>query len=305
MSIRELCFDDVKPMISWMNDDRVSCYFTFHGKVFTEEMGKNFVKASLESTTEKHMAIVDDNNRYLGTVSLKDIDMKGKKAEFAIALSYEAQGKGIARKATDEILEYGFNILGLERIFLNVLSDNYRAIRLYESCGFTYEGEFKKHFFINGEVRDIKWFAIFKFQYEQNKMRPDFFEFAFSELGDERGGMVVVEGMKNIPFEIQRAFYIYGSDSSVIRGQHANRISEFVFINVSGSSKVMIDNGREKTIVLLDKPHKGLYLNKMMWKDMYDFSPDSVLLVLTNTKYNPEEYIRDYQDYIGEVAKKV
>ncbi len=105
----------------------------------------------------------------------------------------------------------------------------------------------------------------------------------FGDLGDERGNLVVVEGEQDIPFEIKRVFYIYGSDSDVVRGQHANRNSQFVLINVSGTSKVRVDNGFEEDIIELNRPRMGLYLPTMMWKDMYDFSEDSVLLVLTNT----------------------
>lgn len=124
----------------------------------------------------------------------------------------------------------------------------------------------------------------------------------FGDLGDERGKLVVVEGDMDIPFEIKRVFYIYGSDSSVIRGQHANRNSEFVLINVSGSSKVRVDNGFEEDIIELNRPRMGLYLPTMLWKDMYDFSEDSVLLVLTNTHYDGKEYIRDYDEYLKEVG---
>lgn len=122
--------------------------------------------------------------------------------------------------------------------------------------------------------------------------------FNFKDLGDERGKLVVVEGNKDIPFEIKRIFYIYGSDSLVIRGQHANLDSEFVLINVSGSSKIMVTDGKRKEIVSLDKPMKGIYIPKMIWKEMYDFSPDSVLLVLASTHYNGDEYIRNYNDYL-------
>ncbi len=124
----------------------------------------------------------------------------------------------------------------------------------------------------------------------------------FGDLGDERGKLVVVEGDMDIPFEIKRVFYIYGSDSSVIRGQHANRDSEFVLINVSGSSKVRVDNGFEEAIIELNRPRMGLYLPTMIWKDMYDFSEDSVLLVLANTHYDGNEYIRDYDEYLKEVG---
>ena len=126
----------------------------------------------------------------------------------------------------------------------------------------------------------------------------------FKDLGDERGKLVVIEGNKDIPFEIQRVFYIYGSDADVVRGQHANRESEFVLINVAGTSKVRITDGKDEFIVELNKPMMGVYIPKMVWKDMYDFSSDSVLLVLASTHYDGKEYIRNYDEYIKEVKNR-
>ena len=120
----------------------------------------------------------------------------------------------------------------------------------------------------------------------------------FSDLGDERGKLVVLEGEQDIPFAIQRVFYIYGSDPEVIRGRHANRISEFVLVNVAGQSKVRVTDGEREEIIALTRPMQGIYLPRMVWKDMYDFSPDSVLLVLASTHYNAAEYIRDYNTYL-------
>jgi dTDP-4-dehydrorhamnose 3,5-epimerase-like enzyme len=121
----------------------------------------------------------------------------------------------------------------------------------------------------------------------------------FADLGDERGKLVVIEGGQAIPFDIQRVFYIYESDRDVVRGQHANRESEFVLINVAGQSKVRITNGIEEFVVELSKPMMGVYIPKMIWKDMYDFSSDSVLLVLASTHYDGKEYIRDYDEYLN------
>ena len=123
----------------------------------------------------------------------------------------------------------------------------------------------------------------------------------FRDLGDERGKLVVIEGNESIPFEIKRVFYIYGSDATVIRGQHANRESQFVLINVAGTSKVRITDGKEEFIVELNRPMMGVYIPRMVWKDMYDFSSDSVLLVLASTHYDGSEYIRDYDAYIKEI----
>lgn len=126
----------------------------------------------------------------------------------------------------------------------------------------------------------------------------------FPQRGDERGHLVIVEGMKDIPFDIKRAFYIYESDSKVIRGQHANRESEFVLINVAGKSKVKVKDGEgNEAIYCLNRPHTGIYIPTMVWKDMYDFSSDSVLLVLASTYYDPNEYIRNYDDFVNEIQQ--
>ncbi|MBR1691830.1 MAG: FdtA/QdtA family cupin domain-containing protein [Lachnospiraceae bacterium] len=127
----------------------------------------------------------------------------------------------------------------------------------------------------------------------------------FNEYGDERGSLVVAEGSgKDIPFEIKRVFYMYGSDPTVVRGQHANRKTQFVLINVSGTSRVRVTNGEEEEIIELNRPRMGLYLGTMLWKDMYDFSPDSVLLVLASEHYDGEEYIRDYEEYLKEIRNE-
>ncbi len=121
----------------------------------------------------------------------------------------------------------------------------------------------------------------------------------FSQKGDDRGHLVIVEGMDDIPFDIKRIFYIFGSDQDVVRGQHANRNSEFVLINVAGTSKVRVKDGKgNETVYSLNRPHTGIYLPKMIWKDMYDFSEDSVLLCLASTHYDPNEYIRDYGEFV-------
>lgn len=121
----------------------------------------------------------------------------------------------------------------------------------------------------------------------------------FPQVGDERGHLVIVEGMEDIPFDIARIFYIYGSESNVVRGQHANRKSQFALINVAGSCKVRVKDGKgNEAVFVLNRPHTGIYLPPMLWKDMYDFSADSVLLCLSSEHYDPAEYIRNYDDYV-------
>lgn len=126
----------------------------------------------------------------------------------------------------------------------------------------------------------------------------------FPQYGDERGHLVVAEGGQDVPFDIKRVFYIYGSAVDVVRGKHANRRTEFVLINVAGKSKVKVRDGEgNEAIYCLNRPHTGIYLPTMVWKDMYDFSEDSVLLVLASEHFDDSEYIRDYNQFMKEITE--
>ncbi len=137
-----------------------------------------------------------------------------------------------------------------------------------------------------------------------NRFNTKYKVLEFKEYGDERGNLVVAEGSGfDVPFDIRRVFYMYGSDLDIKRGNHANRYTEFVLINVSGSSKVLVDDGINKEIIVLNKPRMGLYIGPMVWKEMYDFSSDSVLLVLASEHYIENEYIRDYGEFMRELSE--
>lgn len=119
----------------------------------------------------------------------------------------------------------------------------------------------------------------------------------FIQRGDDRGHLVIIESMQEIPFDIKRVFYIYGSQKDVVRGKHANLRSEFVLINIQGTSKIKVTDGKQEKIYNLEVPHSGVYVPKMLWKEMYDFSEDSILLVLSNEHYDKSEYISDFEAY--------
>lgn len=117
------------------------------------------------------------------------------------------------------------------------------------------------------------------------------------------GSLVVVEGGVTVPFDIKRSFFIYGVDGDSVRGNHANRNSEMLMIAVSGSVKVIVKDGRVVQAFDLKTPKKGLYLPKMTWKEMQDFSEDCVLLVLASEHYDKNEYIYDYDEFEKETEQ--
>ena len=123
--------------------------------------------------------------------------------------------------------------------------------------------------------------------------------YTLTNFGDDRGGLIPLEIGRNAPFEVRRAFYIFDTKPSTTRGAHANRASQFVMVAVAGSCTVHIDNGRgEKSTVTLDHPNQALWLDRIVWKEMVDFSPAAILLVLSDEKYDETEYIRNYEDYL-------
>ncbi|GEM_PF-171497 len=119
----------------------------------------------------------------------------------------------------------------------------------------------------------------------------------FSEIGDARGSLVSLEEMKNIPFRIKRVYYIYDTDKQLPRGFHAHKDLKQVLICVSGSCKVILDNGNVRSEYVLDKPNKGLFVDKTIWREMYDFSKDCVLMVLASELYSEDDYLRNYEEF--------
>lgn len=124
----------------------------------------------------------------------------------------------------------------------------------------------------------------------------------FKPIGDGRGNLISLEENQNIPFDIKRVYYIYDT-SDQPRGFHAHKELQQVLICVSGSCKVLLDDGIQKEVFELRDPSQGLFVNKMIWREMYDFSEHCVLLVLANEYYMEEDYIRDYKKFIDMVRK--
>ena len=130
----------------------------------------------------------------------------------------------------------------------------------------------------------------------------DIKRYTFTVHGDDRGQLVALEEMKNIPFEIKRVYYMYDTIPGVSRGHHAHKKLEQILICVHGSCKVLLDNGRDKEVVVLDKPNEGIYISNDTWREMFDFTKDAVLMVLASELYDESDYIRDYDDFIRYIS---
>lgn len=127
--------------------------------------------------------------------------------------------------------------------------------------------------------------------------------FTAQQHGDARGQLVALEVQKEISFDIKRVYYIYDTLEGVRRGFHAHRALKQLLLCVHGSCKILLDDGNEKEIVTLDKPYEGIFIANNIWREMYDFSPDAVLLVLASEVYDEADYIRDYDVFLEYVGK--
>ena len=123
-------------------------------------------------------------------------------------------------------------------------------------------------------------------------------KYRFGVHDDERGKLVAVETGKEIPFPIRRVYYIYDTKTDVARGFHAHKKLEQILICMHGSCKIRLDNGKEQTVVALSDPAEGLYIGHAMWREMFDFSPDAVLVVLASELYDESDYIRNYDEFL-------
>lgn len=157
--LRRLEKKDAPLMLEWMHDSEINCYFQADFAAATLESVLDFIDGSFNDDS-RNFAFVDECDEYLGTISLKHISYKNENAEYAVVTRKKAQGTGAAMRATQEILRYAFEEMGLHKVYLNVLEDHVRAQKLYEKCGFVYEGSAVDAVKINGVYRTLKWYGI-------------------------------------------------------------------------------------------------------------------------------------------------
>ena len=126
---------------------------------------------------------------------------------------------------------------------------------------------------------------------------------SFSPYGDFRGQLIAIEQLKDIPFEIRRVYYIYDTLPGVRRGFHAHKQLQQLLVCTSGSCKVLLDDGKEKKVIKLEKPTEGLFVKEGIWHEMYSFSTDAVLMVLASGYYDESDYIRNYEEFLDYLGK--
>lgn len=121
----------------------------------------------------------------------------------------------------------------------------------------------------------------------------------FPVRGDERGSLIALESNQDVPFDIQRVYYIFATKENVSRGYHAHKALKQVAICVKGSCRFVLDDGVERQEFYLDTCTGGILIESMVWREMHDFSDDCVLLVLASEHYDESDYIRNYDEFLS------
>lgn len=160
--LRELQKKDAVGMLEWMTDSQIACFFRFNALNMTIEKCEKFIELSKKDITCRHYAIVDNQDEYLGTISLKEIDFEKGSAEYAISTRKCVHGTGVAMQATKKIIKIAFEELELNRIYLNVLTDNKRANAFYKKAGFKFEKKEENALIIKNVLKSLNWYAMSK-----------------------------------------------------------------------------------------------------------------------------------------------
>lgn len=170
MFLRALEEKDADGMLEWMKDESISRFFRFCPDEISLESVLNFIRESHADKANRHYAIINEEDEYLGTISLKNIDNRNRNAEYAISLRKCSIGTGVASYASAELLHIAFHEFRLHKVYLNVLSDNTRAVKFYEKSGFILEGEFKEHLWIRNGYRNLKWYGLTKEDFKNSAL---------------------------------------------------------------------------------------------------------------------------------------
>jgi len=124
-----------------------------------------------------------------------------------------------------------------------------------------------------------------------------------SHIVDLRGDLCVAELEKDLPFQPKRIFFVYNVPYSRVRGEHAHKQCHQYMIAVKGSVSIVVDDGKDREECLLDQPSLGLHLPPRIWGIQYKYSPEAILMVLASHEYDPDDYIRDYDEFLNFIAK--
>ncbi len=289
-------------MLEWMHDKSVTEKLRTDFASKTIKDAESFIVSSWGDKNNINLAIVSDEDEYMGTVSLKNI--KNGSAEFAITVRAVAMGKGYSWIGMQSIIKKAFEEYGLESVYWCVSRENNRAVRFYDKHYFHEAVDIPKHILeeYNG-MTNLKWYSVLK---------GDELNLPESVAGCKvvhintiptvnAGELSFFEAEKNgdrtIPFDIKRIYYISKVPEGVRRGFHAHKELKQLLFCPYGRIQLILENKNGREEIELSDPSIGILIEEPTWREMLWLQKDSVLCVAASDFYKPEDYIRDYEEF--------
>lgn len=300
MYLRKLEQKDAPLMLSWMHDERVV------GNLHTDFLSKtiqdceNFIKVAQDTTHNAHYAIASDEDEYMGTVSLKHIDIEQGSAEFAITVRRESMGRGYSWFGMEAIIDKAFNEFGLESVYWCVSRKNQRAVRFYDKHNFHETVDISDIILARYEKEnDLKWYSVLK---------GDILDAREEIVGCkvihvktiptvDAGELSFFEANNDIRFDINRIYYISKVPEGVRRGFHAHKELKQILFCPYGRIQLVLENELGREEIELSDPSIGVIIDRPTWREMLWLQKDSVLCVAASDYYKVEDYIRDYDEF--------
>ena len=166
LCLRKLELKDVPFMLEWMRDPEINCFFQFSPETMTEDKAKDYILKSQNDTENINLAVTNDSDEYLGTVSLKKIDLKSRHAEYAVVMRKSVIGTGAGSFGLQSMLKMAFVELKLNKVYALVLDDNPRSYNYFLRNGFKFEGELRQHLMHRGKLKNVRWYSMMRCEYE-------------------------------------------------------------------------------------------------------------------------------------------
>lgn len=301
MRLRDLKLEDAPLMLEWMHDPVVTEKMrgSFSDKTLAD--AEDFIKASCDKTEEIHLAISSDEDEYMGTVSLRNVDKKNQYAEFAVVVRQKAMAKGYAWYALEEMLNKAFDEYGLESVYWRVSRENEKAIRFFDKHNMHEVIEMPAEIYMRyADMPNLKWYSVLK-----------------GDILDEReeivgckvlrittiptvdaGELSFLESTHDIDFDIKRIYYISKVPEGTRRGYHAHRQLKQLLFCPYGRIQLVLENELGREEIELSDPSIGVVIDRPTWREMLWLQKDSVLCVAASEYYDEGDYIRDYDEFV-------
>lgn len=305
MRLRNLELKDAPFMLEWMHDESVVEKLRGRFAAKTIEDCESFIKAAENKEKSIHLAIVSDEDEYMGTVSLKSV--KDGSAEFGIAVRKSAMGRGYSWFGMEEIIRLAFEEYSLESVYWCVSRSNERAVRFYDKHNFHEAVDISEEILKRYEgVPDLKWYSVLK-----GDVLEDRTEVAGCKIVHIKtiptvgaGELSFFEATHDVPFEVKRLYYISKVPEGTRRGFHAHKKLKQLLFCPYGRIQLVLENKHGREEIELSDPSIGVVIEDPTWREMLWLQKDSVLCVAASDFYKAEDYIRNYEEFKETISRE-